>query len=68
MTTNLDALEARAKTRQAIDPPTALALIAELRRARECIEKVRAVPNEFEWDVPPTAKQILATYDQEGAS
>ncbi|MGN7978226.1 hypothetical protein ACTJJ4_11695 [Microbacterium sp. 22195] len=57
----------------AFDPPTVLALIAELRRARECIEKVRG------WwmsDQAPTVsyKQylglnaILATYDQEGAS
>ena len=57
----------------AFDPPTVLALIAELRRVRECIEEVRA------WwmsDHAPTVSykqyrdvlDILTTYDQEGAS
>lgn len=41
---------------------------AALSRAEETIEKVLAVPNDFEWDVPPTAKRILTEYDkQKGA-
>lgn len=39
-----------------------LAEDAEAERDRYCraIERVVAVPNEFEWDVPPTAGGILA--------
>lgn len=32
---------------------------AERDRYRNAIEAATAVPNEFEWDVPPTAKHIL---------
>lgn len=60
----------------AFDPPTVLGLIAELRRARECIETLESKSmrlinaNDGEWVEIPAEDwdAALTTYDQEGAS